>query len=217
MDIILVPGFMLDADMWSEVRPSLEAMGRVVDADTSRDATVEQMAHRALSMSSGPLAVVGFSMGGYVARAMAYEAPERVCALALIGSSSRGQPAPPPSEITNRFGSLSVKAVSRSLHPDHATPDLIDRVRAMSARLGHEVFQPQSRMERFDDTDRLGEISCPTIVMAALEDKLRSIDESRVLQEKIRRSTLTIVEHCGHLIPMEQPAEVVNAIRQLIR
>ncbi|WP_296177897.1 alpha/beta hydrolase [uncultured Brevundimonas sp.] len=216
MQIVLVPGFMLDADLWSEVRPSFEAFGTVLDADTASDETVSGMAQRALSMSNGPLAVIGFSMGGYIAREIAYQAPARVQALALIGSSSKGQTGTMGSGQTTRFHSLSLGAVSRSLHPDHATPELVERIRAMSARLGHDVFQRQSHMSRADDTDRLHEITCPTLVMAALDDQLRTVEESRVLHDNIAGSTLTLVGHCGHLIPLEQPAKLVNAVQTLL-
>ena len=74
MDILLVPGFMLDADLWRELRPRLERYGRIVDVDTVHDTSIEAMADRAVAGLSGPAVVIGFSMGGYVARAIYYRA-----------------------------------------------------------------------------------------------------------------------------------------------
>ena len=74
MDILLVPGFMLDADLWRELRPRLERYGRIVDVDTVHDTSIEAMADRAVAGLSGPAVVIGFSMGGYVARAICYRA-----------------------------------------------------------------------------------------------------------------------------------------------
>jgi hypothetical protein len=48
MDILLLPGFMLDADLWSDMRPGLARLGHVVDADTTRDGSIEAMADRAV-------------------------------------------------------------------------------------------------------------------------------------------------------------------------
>ncbi|HUD91487.1 hypothetical protein [Sphingobium sp.] len=52
--------------------------GRVVDADTTQDMTIEAMADRAIQTLSAPAIVIGFSMGGYVARSIAYRAPGKV-------------------------------------------------------------------------------------------------------------------------------------------
>lgn len=64
MEVLLIPGFMLDADLWRDVRADLGSLGRVVDADTTVDDTIPTMAARALEALSGPALVIGFSMGG---------------------------------------------------------------------------------------------------------------------------------------------------------
>ena len=145
--------------------------GRVIDADTSKDVSIENMAARAISALSGPAIIVGFSMGGYVAREIVYQAPERVKGLALVATSSLGDdPARvrTPVEATG-FRQLSRASVARSLHPDHRSKELIARVQQMSHRLGGTVFSQQSRMTRQEDTGRLGEIRCPTLIVAGAQ------------------------------------------------
>jgi pimeloyl-ACP methyl ester carboxylesterase len=215
MEILLVPGFMLDGDLWREIRPELERHGRVSDVDTSRDDSIDAMAERALLTMTGPAIVIGFSMGGYVARAMAYGAPEQVRGLALIATSSRGSTGSPGMSSGPRFQKLGRAAIAASLHPDHRTDALIDRVQQMSAHLGDDVFQRQSRMVR-DDCARLGEIRCPTAIIAGAQDALRTIGESKTLQAGITGSALTIIDHSGHLIPIEQPDALLRALRPLL-
>jgi pimeloyl-ACP methyl ester carboxylesterase len=169
MSILLVPGFMADETLWNDLLPRLAPFGPVVHADLRHDATIEAMARRALAAAPPDFLLVGFSMGGYVARAIARLAPERVRALVLIATSTR----PDTPSLQKRkgaigradpsiaFSGLSRIAVASSLHPDHRHDDaLIERVRAMGTRLGGEVFRRQSMLERPGDLDRLNQIRC---------------------------------------------------------
>lgn len=212
MDILLIPGFMLDRELWSELRPRLAAQGRVIDADTTQDRSIDAIADRAIATLSGPTMVVGFSMGGYVARSIAYRAPEKVERLVLIATSSRSdfpaQQAPPPIA----FRRLSRAAVAGSLHPAHRTDALIAHVQAMSERLGNVVYQRQRLIEREDDTARLAQIRCPTLVIAAAQDELRTLTESQVLRDGIAGARLLVIEDSGHLIPLEQPDALAAAL-----
>lgn len=215
-DFLLIPGFMLDRSIWDDLRPALTELGRVIDADTTHDTSIEAMADRAIAELSGPTIVIGFSMGGYVARAIAYRAPSLVCGLLLIATSSKGMTPSPKSINAASFQQLSRSAVMHSLHPDHRDPITIERIQIMSHNLGGNVFERQSQIIRKDDTSRLDEIHCPTAIIAAAQDELRSIKESEILHHGIAGSTLTIVEKCGHLVPIEHPETILTVIREII-
>jgi pimeloyl-ACP methyl ester carboxylesterase len=111
------------------------------------------------------------------------------------------------------FSGLSRIAVASSLHPkERENEALIERVRAMGMRLGGEVFRRQSMLERPGDLDRLHQIRCPTLVVAAAQDQLRSLDEARELQAGIPGATLAVIEDAGHMIPIEAPARLAELI-----
>lgn len=221
LDILLIPGFMLDGDLWRDVRSGLRDFGCLIDVDTTLDASIESIADRALSSMSQRAIIIGFSMGGYVARAIAYRAPEKVAALALIATSSRGDTASlataraGASGLTSTFQRLSPRAVASSLHPDHRTDATVTRVQEMSERLGGEVLRRQSLIRREDDTHRLVEIRCPTLIVAGMQDALRTMDEAETLRKRIPGASLEMVEHSGHLIPLEQPQQLLQALRRL--
>jgi len=222
MTLLLVAGFMLDADLWADLRPDLDAMGEVIDVDTTRDTSVTAIARRALIATDGPVIVVGFSMGGYVAREIAYQAPERVKGLLLVATSAA--PDDPNLRETRRptggqappFRRLSRHAIERSLSPRCRTDAMIERVQRMSERLGPEVFARQSSIQRAGDAVRLREITCPTAILAAGADEIRNVTESEALRDGIAGSVLTIVEGAGHLLPLEQPAAVIAALSALM-
>lgn len=218
MDIVLIPGFMLDADLWTDLRPDLARFGRLVDGDTTLDTSIARMATRILASMTEPAIVIGFSMGGYVAREILYQAPEKVAGLALIATSSRADSATRTAQRVSAaagnstFRRLSRSAVISSLHPDHRSDALIGRVQDMSERLGGDVLARQSQIHRDGDTQRLGEIACPTTIVAAAQDGLRSLAESEAMHAGIMGSTMTVIDHTGHLIPLEQPGRLVQAL-----
>ena len=90
---------------------------------------------------------------------------------------------------------------------------MIERVRAMGARLGSDVFLRQSAVVRAGDLDTLDRIRCPALVVGADGDQLRSVDESREQAAGIPGAELAIVAGSGHLIPLEAPqalADILN-------
>lgn len=212
---------MADATLWNDMLPALERFGPIAHADLRHDTSVEAMARRVLETAPPTFLLIGFSMGGYVARAIARQAPERVRALVLVATSTR----PDTPSLQQRkgaigtaapsiaFSGLSRTAVASSLHPKQRDNEaMIERVRAMGVRLGGEVFRRQSMLERPGDLDRSAEIRCPVLVVAAAEDRLRSLDEAREMAAAIRGATLEIVEDSGHMIPIEAPQRLLEIV-----
>lgn len=103
MDIILIPGYWLNASSWDAVVPDLEQAGHRVRAltlpglesvDTDRSAVTlrDQIDHVIAEVDSatGPVVLVGHSAGGGVASAAADARPDRVARVIYVGSEPRG-------------------------------------------------------------------------------------------------------------------------------
>jgi len=99
MDIILIPGFWLDASSWNEVAPALEQAGHRVRPLTlpgleSRDAHRSGIRLRdhveavvaAVDEADGPVVLVGHSGGGAIAYAAADARPDRVARVVYVDS-----------------------------------------------------------------------------------------------------------------------------------
>lgn len=223
MAMFLVPGFMLDAELWRDVEPELTRFGPIGHADLSQGSTLREMAQVALAQAPAEFILTGFSMGGYVAREMVRQAPDRVRALILIATSARGdsevqaqrKAAVAEQSDMKAFRGLSAPAVASSLHPDNAgRTELISRIQAMGQRLGGAVFRQQSLLDRRDEQSELGAIACPTLVIAGEEDRLRSRAEALELHAGIMGSQLSVIPGTGHMIPMEAPARLAEVIGQ---
>lgn len=79
------------------------------------------------------------------------------------------------------------------------------------------MFVRHASQERTGDLDRLFSIRCPTLVVAADRDALRSLDESRELRDGITGATMVVVEGSGHMIPIERPAELAAVVVPWLR
>ena len=214
--LVLLPGFMCDKDLWTDMVPGLGALGTIHYGNVYEDSTLDGMALRVLASSPERFVLVGFSMGGFVARVLALMASERVTGVAFIASSARGYS---DEEIARRKagyqpGDRPPRAageipIARGLRPDRENdPMLIDRLRAMQRRLGREVRKRQAALVRRDGYADLEHIACPSLVVACRQDRLRSLAESERMAQHLPHARFAILEDCGHMAPLERPHEL---------
>ncbi|MGD9834050.1 MAG: alpha/beta fold hydrolase [Piscinibacter sp.] len=217
---VLLPGLACDAELWRE---QLRALGprhapRVADVHT-RAPTLPEMASLLLAEQPGELVLIGASMGGRIALEAARQAPGRVRALALLGSTARAD--------TDELRAVRSEAVAhfdaghgddlleanvwfvfhRSAWDDEA---LIDRYRAMLRRTGFAQLARQNRaiMSAADMRPSLRSIACPTLVVCGENDDVTPPECSREMAESIPGSRLAFLPDCGHMLTMEKPAAV---------
>lgn len=220
--LILCPGFMTDRALWSRMEPGLAELGTATFADLSGTDDLEVAARDILADAPDRFVLIGFSLGGFVAREIMRQAPGRVSGLVLMNSSAR----PPRPEITKRnaflightrekgFRGLSSDAVKKAFHPDRREDQaLIQEVKDMALRMGAEAFIKQLSIQRRDGRTDLAAITCPTLVIWSRQDKLRSLKESEEMADAIAGAQMEIIEDCGHMTPMEAPEAVLSLLR----
>jgi pimeloyl-ACP methyl ester carboxylesterase len=181
-----------------------------------------------------PAHVVGASMGGMIAQALAAEHPEAVRSLTSIMSSTgnrwSGQPAPsiykyllrsPPrsreeyiaraSEIFGVIGSTGF-------------PQDADHIREMAARSydrGHDVAgggrQLGAILASGNRTRMLGQIKAPTLVIHGSRDLMVSPSGGRATARAIPNARLMIVEGMGHDLPRGAWPQLLDAISEHAR
>jgi len=221
-DLVLLPGFMCDQDLWTDMVPDLQKLGTLHYGNVFEDSTLEGMARRVLDSSPERFVLVGFSMGGFVARVLCLMAPERVVGVAFVASSARGY----SEEETERRkkgygpGGRPPRATSGApgLHPDRENdPVLIARLRGMQQRLGREVRAHQAALVRRDGYADLERIACPALVVACRQDRLRKFEETERMARHLPHARFEVIEDCGHMAPMERPAELGAILSDWIR
>lgn len=86
MKVLLLHAFPLDKAMWDSQRAALAEHEVIAPRLYGRGRTMDEWAGSVAAETDGELAVVGASMGGYCALALARRVPERVRGLLLVGS-----------------------------------------------------------------------------------------------------------------------------------
>jgi pimeloyl-ACP methyl ester carboxylesterase len=221
-NLVLCPGFMNDRGLWARMETGLAALSRCHFADLGQDASLADIARRLLAAAPAKFVLIGFSMGGYVAREVVKQAPLRVTGLVLMNTSARPYGANKIErnrgiiDVTKErgFRGLSRTALRNTLHPDRRHDDsLLHAMRDMALRMGEAAFLRQLALERRDGRPHLNDIECPTLVVWSRQDGLRSLEEARELSNGIANARLEIIENCGHMTPLEQPDELLRILR----
>jgi pimeloyl-ACP methyl ester carboxylesterase len=220
---ILVPGLNCSARLYSEQIPALWRSGPVTVADHRHDDTMAAIADRILAAAPPRFALIGLSMGGYIALAAAQRAPERVARLALLDSSARPE-TPAQTERRQplialaeggRFGEVADLLFPVFVHRNrHGDAALWRIVQAMAEETGPEAFVRQQRaiMSRPDCRPLLASIRCPTLVLVGDGDELTPPVLSEEIAAGIAGARLVTVPDCGHLSTLERPEAVNRAL-----
>jgi pimeloyl-ACP methyl ester carboxylesterase len=224
-ELVFLPGFMCDQDLWTDMVPDLEALGPLHYGNVYEDDSLEGMARRVLAIAPERFVLVGFSMGGFVARVLTVMAPERVKGVAFVASWARGYS---DEETARRKAGYrpgdrpprAAGAVSTAmgLHPDREKdPVLLDRLRGMQRRLGPEVRKRQAALVRRDGYADLERFTCPALVVACRQDRLRSFAETERMAKHLPHARFEVIEDCGHMAPLERPHELAALLVDWIR
>jgi len=223
--LVLLPGLLATRRVFA---PQIEALADVVDfvvPELWHHDSMAAMAEAALAEAPDRFALAGFSMGGYVAFEIMRRAPQRVERLALIDT----QATPDSPEATarrhglieqtkiGRFHGVQPALLPMILHPSHIEEPAITRpILDMALEVGAEGFVNETRatMARPDSRPLLVDIDVPTVVIVGRQDLTTPLVRSEEMAADIATSRLVVLEDCGHMAPLERPAEVTAALRR---
>jgi pimeloyl-ACP methyl ester carboxylesterase len=218
-----VPGTLCDQRLWGKLVPLLPATLAPHDIALFKARNRAQMQSLIAARSAPQSHLVAFSMGAYLALEHALARPERVASLVLIANSARGLRAEEKERRLRTMAALEkhvfvgmpASQLRSFVHPSHLDdPTIAGTIHQMALDLGKETMLAQfaASMERQDLMDRLHELRCPVLIVGAQGDEKVPLDDLRAMAERIPRATLRIVDHSGHMIPLEAPAALAAAL-----
>jgi pimeloyl-ACP methyl ester carboxylesterase len=171
--------------------------------------------------------VLGASLGGMIAQALAAEHPERVDRLVLACTTPGGERAFPFPE-----GTVRLLAQASQLEPLVALRLLVENALAPGAPepLVDEIFglrvanppDPAGWQEQavvaatFDGFDRLGEIAAPTLVLHGTEDQVVDVRNAQLLGDRIPDARVELLDDTGHLFFWEQPERTAQLVGEFL-
>jgi pimeloyl-ACP methyl ester carboxylesterase len=237
--VLFIQGVGVVGNGWAPQVEGLRARFTVVSFDNrgiggSRNhdgrLTIEDMAADALAIMDAlgfeRFHVVGHSMGGIIAQAVALQAPARVASLAFLctfAKGSDGSKVTLPMLVTALRMRIGTRAMRRNAFLELIMPARylaeVDRA-ALAARLaplfGHDlaeqppiVMKQLGAMSKYDAGARLQSLaSIPTLVVSAAEDRIALPASGRALSNAIPGARYVEIADAGHGLPIHRAEEI---------
>jgi pimeloyl-ACP methyl ester carboxylesterase len=163
--------------------------------------------------------LAGISMGSAIALMLVLKSPQRVAGLVLIGGGAKMPVA------KNTLGTIgkadtfesTVEFINTNFFSPAASQDLIRLSKQGLLKTNPSVMLGDFlACNRFDVADRLADIQIPTLVLCGEKDKMMPPKFSTSLRDAIPNAQLSIVENAGHMLQLEQPDAVADAMKQFV-
>jgi pimeloyl-ACP methyl ester carboxylesterase len=232
--LVLLHGFPLDHHLWDEVIPLLEDTFDLVlpdlrgfgdsttgDSPYNMDDYASDIAGLLDQLGIQKSAIVGHSMGGYVALAFARLYPGRVSGLGLVSSQVPGDA---PERKEGRYKSAAdVSANGIGSVVETMTPKFTANERLQSyARESMERQQPagyigalKAMAERVDSTPLLSSFNFPVVIIHGDSDSLIPVERAREAKAALPQAHLVEIRGAGHMPMMEAKEKTAEALKQL--
>jgi pimeloyl-ACP methyl ester carboxylesterase len=236
--VLLLHAFPLHSGMWARQVAALSPRWRVVAPDypglgksepRGEPSTMEALADDVLALLGNirveRAAVVGLSMGGYLAFELYRRRPGLFRGLALCDTRPG---ADTPEGAANRE-TFARSALEKGLHwvADEMTPKLLRpqpdpaAVREVRALIGQGtpagVAAAQRGMARRPDSGpTLAAVACPALVVVGAEDTLTPPAESRKMAAAVKGARLVEIPGAGHLPNLETPDAFNQALVEFL-
>jgi pimeloyl-ACP methyl ester carboxylesterase len=174
----------------------------------------------------GPLILAAHSFGGYIARIFASRYPESVRGIVLVDPSSEDEPVTvwnPDSGLLALIPPLGIQRLKRLYHSYDAVPaELRDLPRGFQERylVASSIVQLRSERNEFDslaETEKQVRATAfprdvPLTVITAGASRR---DVQARLADMSAKGRQVIADKSSHMVPVEQPELIVEAIREL--
>jgi pimeloyl-ACP methyl ester carboxylesterase len=246
--LVLIAGLGYDGWMWHKMIMGLAEQFQVISFDNrgvgqsdkpAGPYTAQLLAADTLGMLDdfgiGKAHIVGHSMGGFVAQAIAVDHPERVNRLILSATNFGGpRHIPITPEAMAVLTDVSGDPVERlrrgiaiSCAPGFAesNPQLIEEWIAYRVRnpldpagyqaqlaIGLSLIPEAASFER-----RLSAVRAPTLILFGEHDKVVPPGNADLLAARISGSQVAILPDAGHFFPFEAPEEANRIIAQFLK
>ena len=161
--------------------------------------------------------LVGHSMGGAIALDVALRYPQRVLGLGLVATGARLRVAPAILAGVQEDSEATVRLFSDWAFGPEAPPEMVSLGRRQMGATPAEVLHGDLvACDNYDVMGRLGEIATPTFVLCGALDQLTPSKYSVYLRDHVAGAKLHLVEGAGHMVMVERPKAVIQALSTLL-
>jgi 3-oxoadipate enol-lactonase len=240
--VVLIHGWSLNTEMWDDqfnefskshkvLRYDVRGYGKSNVPDTSKpychhDDLKTLMDHLKIEKA----AIIGLSMGGYVAINFALVYPEKTTALVPVDSWIEGHKTSKP--LGDLYSTLFKKAKEEGLGPAidywlgfpyfrsaNRNNGLKKRMRSVVGSYNGWDFYNTDPILRLKPgpAERLREVSAPTLVVVGSEDMQDIQGISDLVVSGVRNAEKYVIGDAGHMSNMEKPDEFNRVVLEFLR
>ena len=241
-DLLLIHGFPLNHRMWRNqinglsdrytvIAPDLRGFG---DSEISTGAMrMEDYADDLAELLDKmgvveQIAICGLSMGGYIALEFIARHPDRTTKLILCNTRADSDTDEIARQRIRSGEEILVKGVetlAAGMIPRLFSKTTLDRRRDTVDEVRQSILEAspvgvasalRGMADRKDYSSELANIDCPTLVLGSSDDEITPPESMRKLASAFPRAEYMEIADAGHLAPLERPAEVNAAMRQIL-
>jgi (E)-2-((N-methylformamido)methylene)succinate hydrolase len=239
--VVLIHGLGLNRAVWQWLTPVLSDRFRVLTYDLighgdsappegqpALKHLSDQLAALLDHLGIGKAALVGFSLGGMVARRFAQDHPDRTTALAILHSAYRRTPEAQAAiearvvQAETDGPAATVEAALTRWYTDKARstrPDLMDLTRSWVLANDPKVYPKLYGVLAVgveEVSAPIPPITCPTLVLTADEDHGNSPEMAAAIATEIQGARLVILKGLRHMALVEDPPAVNAPVRAFL-
>jgi len=239
--IIFIHGFPFNKSMWNKQAEALKENYRVFAYDVrghgnsdigTEDFSIDLFANDLIGFMDAikidKAMLCGLSMGGYIALNAIENYPDRFDAVILSDTTCTADtPEAKEKRIKtiesikrNGVEKFAEESIKNLFAPESFSTKKLEiaAVREMIVNTSEESLCKTLRAfyERKETCSKLHDIKVPVLIMVGIEDKITPPAAAQFMNEKIKESLLSIVEHAGHLSNIENPSEFNNQLEEFV-
>ena len=204
MKVLLLHGWPVSERIWVSQVSALRDAGLDPLAPHlyGRGSSIDDWAAQLLREIDGQLVVVGASMGGYCALAMARRAPERIPGMVLVGSRADAD-----TFERRRFRQDMISDLRAGDRPDRADDD---------ANLEHLAVAQEAMRDRLDLSGVAASFGGPLLVCVGERDELVTVAEAQQLADSALDGRLEVFSGAGHFVGVDQPERFNEVLLEFV-
>lgn len=232
--VVLLHGVGLDRSVWEPVSAVLsdrydvdapDLPGHGTRPPVAAGTTLADLATAVAADLSGPVHLVGFSLGALVAQYLAIHRPELVATLTSVSSVCRRTDAEREA-VLKRLATAerdmrasSEASLTRWFEGSAVPADQVERTRRTLLANDPDSFVRCYRVFATGDAEvgpELGRIGAPSLAITGADDPGSTPAMTQRLADAIPGCRAEVVPHARHMLPLERPAALAGAITTLI-
>ena len=233
--LVLLHGLMVSGDMFDVLKEPLGTRYRLIMPDLrghsrSRNLpppyTIQQLAQDVSDLMDRlyipSAAILGYSQGGAVAQALALDHPEKVSRLILVCTFAHNDVSfweKLEARLAPVFMSLLGLRILARIVVSAVAKDLIKKDaewlrNEMAGQDKRRMIRAWKELVAFDSSARLGEIHCPTLVIAGSKDRAVPAGHGKALHDGIDGSQFILIAGGGHMLIWSHTEQFVTEIER---